>query len=274
MGSSDLEEQRCRSSGKVYLVGAGPGDPELITLKGLRAISKADVILVDRLVPKEILGYSRPGAEIIYVGKEPGSHAYTQEEINKIMIMKAIEGKIVVRLKGGDPLVFGRGGEEMEALREAGVCYEVIPGVSSVYAVPAYAGIPITHRRISSSVAITTGREAEEKEERRVDLKAISRAVDTIVILMGISKAEEISRELLEADLSPETPVAVIERGTTDEQRVLITNLEKMHIDIANYQIKNPAIIVVGKTAILSKKLCWYQCDKIIDNYHKGESVT
>ncbi|MEM4969664.1 MAG: uroporphyrinogen-III C-methyltransferase [Sulfolobales archaeon] len=259
------EDLGCRSPGKVYLVGAGPGDPGLLTLKGLEAISRADVILVDRLVPKEILGYARQGAEIIYVGKEPGHHSYSQDEINRIMVEKAMEGKIVVRLKGGDPIVFGRGGEEMEALKEAGVCYEVVPGVSSIYAVPAYAGIPITHRRISSSVAITTGREAEDKGEKRVDLKAMARVVDTIVILMGISRAGEISRELIEGGLPPKTPVAVIENGTTEDQRILITSLEKMQREIEKHGFKNPAVIIIGEVALLARKLCWYKCDKILE---------
>lgn len=265
MGIGYREDLMCRSPGKVYLVGAGPGDPGLLTLKGLEAISRADVILVDRLVPKEILMHSRPDAEIIYVGKEPGHHSYSQDEINRVMVEKAMEGKTVVRLKGGDPIVFGRGGEEMEALREAGVCYEVVPGVSSIYAVPAYAGIPITHRRISSSVAVTTGREAEDKGERRVDLKAMVRAVDTIVILMGISRVGEISRELIEGGLPPKTPIAIIENGTTENQRVLITSLDKIQEEIEKHGIKNPAVIVVGEVALLARKLCWYRCDKILE---------
>jgi len=250
----------CRSSGIVYLVGAGPGDPGLITLKGLRAISIADVILVDRLVPKELLSYAKPGCEIIHVGKEPGRHEYTQEEINRIMVKRAMKGEIVVRLKGGDPIVFGRGGEEMEILRESGVCYEVVPGVSSIYAVPAYAGIPITHRRISSSVAILPGREAEGKE-RSIDLAAIARVVDTLVILMGVARAGEIVRELLASGIDPNTPVAVIEKGTTEEQRTLVTSLEKLPENMARHDFKNPSLIVIGKTALLAEKLCWYRCE-------------
>ncbi|MEM4750089.1 MAG: uroporphyrinogen-III C-methyltransferase [Sulfolobales archaeon] len=254
------KNRECRSSGMVYLVGAGPGDPELITFKGLRAISIADVILVDRLVPKELLSYAKPGCQIIYVGKEPGKHEYTQEEINRIMVERAMKGEIVVRLKGGDPIVFGRGGEEMEILRESGVCYEVVPGVSSIYAVPAYAGIPITHRRISSSVAILPGREAEGKK-KSIDLAAIARVVDTLVILMGVSRAGDIVRELLAGGIDPSTPVAVIEKGTTKEQRTLITSLEKLPENMVRHDFKNPSLMVIGRIALLAEKLCWYKCE-------------
>ncbi len=253
------ERSSCRSKGVVYLVGAGPGDPGLITVKALRIISMADVILVDRLVPREILGYARPGAEIIYVGKEPGAGENPQEEINRIMVERAMRGEIVVRLKGGDPIVFGRGGEEMEILRESGICYEVVPGVSSIYAVPAYAGIPITHRRISSSVAIAPGREAEGKE-RNVDLGAIARAVDTLVILMGVARVGEIVQELLKSGIDPRTPAAAIEKGTTREQRALVTYLDKLPENMARYGFKNPSLIVIGRVASLAEKLCWYRC--------------
>ena len=249
----------CRSGGIVYLVGAGPGDPGLITLKGLKAISIADVILVDRLIPRELLSYAKPGCEIIYVGKEPGGRGYTQDEINRIMVERAMGGEIVVRLKGGDPIVFGRGGEEMEILRKSGVCYEVVPGVSSIYAVPAYAGIPITHRRFSSSVAILPGREAEGKE-RNIDLAAIARVVDTIVILMGVARVGEIVKKLISGGIDPGTPVAVIEKGTTEEQRTLVTTLERLPSNMAKYDLKNPSLIIIGKTALLAEKLCWYRC--------------
>jgi uroporphyrin-III C-methyltransferase len=262
-----ISEDHCKYRGYVYIVGAGPGDPGLITLKGLQAISKADVILVDRLVPQELLAHARRDAEIIYVGKEPGRHLYTQDEINRIMIEKAVEGKIVVRLKGGDPLVFGRGGEEMEALRESGICYEVIPGISSAYAVPAYAGIPVTHRRVSSSVAIVPGMEAEDKPLRRVDLRRIAGTVDTIVVLMGISRAEEIARELIDGGLDENTPAAVIEMGATRDQRVLIIKLRELGDGVKRHGFRNPSIMVIGWTALLARRLCWFSCDRVIDEY-------
>lgn len=252
-----------KNKGYVYLVGAGPGDPGLITLKGVEAIKKADVILIDRLVSKELLKYAREDAEVIYVGKEPGQGGEGQEEIIKLMIDFAEEGKVVVRLKGGDPMIFGRGGEETEALSEAKIDYEVIPGVSSYHAAPAYAGIPLTRRFYSSSFAVVTGREALGKKS--VDIKNIAKAVDTIVLMMGISELENIEKELIEEGIDPNTPVAIIEKATTKEQRTLFTKLSCLSQKARKHQIKSPSVIVIGKVVELARKNSW-KVGKIIED--------
>lgn len=262
-GSDALNTRPCRSKGVVYLVGAGPGDPGLITVKGLELVEKADAIIADRLVPEAILHRSKRGAEIIRAGKRPGHRELSQEEINRLMIERAFEGKLVVRLKGGDPMVFGRGGEELEALSEAGACYEVVPGVSSYHAVPAYAGIPLTHRRFSSSVAIVTGTEAEDKEAPSVDLRKIAGSASTIVVFMGVSRLEKVVQDLLEGGLDPSTPAAIIERGTTKDQRVLVTSLDRLPAKAVERGFSNPSLVVVGDVASLAGKLCWVSCERL-----------
>lgn len=240
--------------GKVYIVGAGPGDPELATLKALKAIRQADVILYDRLIPEELLGEARPSAELIYVGKESGRHTLTQDEINRLLAEKALEGKTVVRLKGGDPYVFGRGEEECMYLVERGIECEVVPGITSAIAVPTYSGIPVTHRYASSSFAIVTGREARDKEAKKVRVKDIARAVDTLIILMGLSSLKNIVNELLEA-LPPTKPVAVIQEGTTGEQKVLLGTLSDIVEKVEESGISPPAIIVIGDVVNLHDRL-------------------
>lgn len=240
--------------GKVYIVGAGPGDPELVTLKALKVIRQADVILYDRLIPKELLDEAKPSAELIYVGKESGRHALTQDEINRLLVEKALEGKTVVRLKGGDPYVFGRGEEECMYLVEHGVECEVIPGITSAIAVPMYSGIPVTHRYASSSFAVITGREAKDKKTKRVKVKEIARAVDTLIILMGLSNLRSMVSELLEV-LPPTKPVAVIYEGTTNDQKVIQGNLADIVKRVERSGIGPPAIIVVGDVVNLRDKL-------------------
>jgi len=235
---------RYEMPGKVYIVGAGPGDPELITLKALNIIMKADVILYDRLVSKELIKYAKEDCELIYVGKERGQHTYTQEEINQLLLKKAFEKDVVVRLKGGDPYVYGRGEEECMFLKERGVKCEVVPGISSVLAAPLYAGIPPTNRNLASSFAVVTGEEAREKRESKVNLKATAKAVDTLIIVMGTRRFKEIVSELSEV-LSPETKLAVIVNGTRKDQYTLVTTLGSA-IDLAD-KIKPPAVIVVGE---------------------------
>jgi len=230
--------------GKVYIIGAGPGDPGLITVKALEIIRKADVILYDRLIPNEVLEYAPKKCLLIYVGKEKGKHQYTQEEINHMLLRYSKSYNVVVRLKGGDPFIYGRGEEEMLFLNMHGVETEIIPGVSSVYAAPAYAGIPLTNRELSSSIAIITAQEAYHKKHRRVDIRKIAGNVDTLVILMGASKFREIINELLGV-LDKDTPLAVIIRGTYDNQKVYIANLGNA-MTIAN-KVKPPAIIVIGE---------------------------
>ena len=244
----------CRP-GKVYIVGAGPGDPELITVKGLRLVREADVIFYDRLIPQEVLREAKPGAKLVFVGKAPGKHAYSQDEINKMLVEEACKGKTVVRLKGGDPYVFGRGEEECMYVLERGVPCEVVPGVTSAIAGLAYAGIPVTNRGLSSSFAVVTGREAPEKGRRMVYYGAIAKAVDTLVIVMGIGNLENIVREILEAGVDPDTPVAIVEKATMPEQRVVTGKLADIVEKARKAGVKPPAVIVVGKVVRLRDKL-------------------
>src|SRR4029453_12609578 len=205
----------------VYLVGAGPGDPELITVRGLNAIRQATVIIYDRLVHSSLVAEAPPQARRIYVGKESGIHYVPQGQINQLLVNYATQGERVVRLKGGDPFVFGRGGEEAEALAAARLPFEIIPGVSSAVAVPAYAGIPVTHRKVASSFAVVTGHEAR-KGKSAVDWGKLATAVDTLVILMGLHNLPAIVAKLIAHGRSPETPAAVIRRGTTYDQETVI----------------------------------------------------
>jgi uroporphyrinogen III methyltransferase/synthase len=232
--------------GKVYLVGAGPGDPELLTLKGKKCLEEAQVVLYDRLVNEAILAYAPPAAQWIYSGKATGCHSIAQEEIEKLMVKLAREGKIVVRLKGGDPFVFGRGGEEAEALERAGIPFEVVPGVSSATAAPACAGIPLTHRDYASSVAIVTGHKScSGKSELK--WHELARAVDTLVILMGLANLRENMDRLMRGGCSPERPVAIIRWGTRASQQTLMGTVGTIAKLAEHAGIKPPAVIVVGE---------------------------
>lgn len=253
-------------SGKVFLIGAGPGDVGLLTLKAKRYISEADVILYDYLVGEEIVAFARVDAEIIYVGKKAGQHTLKQEEINQLLVDKAKEGKMVVRLKGGDPFLFGRGGEEALFLVEQGICFEVVPGVTSAIAVPAYAGIPVTHREYASSLCLVTGHESMDKMNLPWGNIA---GIETIVILMGVSNLKEIAQKLLDLGKSPDTPVAIIHHGTTNQQKTIITTLDEIRLDTSS--IHAPAIIVIGHVVKLREKLRWFE-DKPF--FGKGILVT
>lgn len=244
--------------GKVYLVGAGPGDPELITLKGLKILKQADVVIYDRLVNEEILKYAENARELICVGKEKGE-SWKQEKINKLMIEKAKTYDIVVRLKNGDPMLFARGGEECEALRSAGISYEIIPGVSSAIAAPTYAGIPLTHREYSSSVAIVTGHRREGYGGDLTYLRKIFSSVDTVIVLMGVSNLENIVREAMASGLSISTPVAVIENATLPSQRVYMDKLVNIVKTAKENNVKPPAVLVFGKVVELREKLKWIE---------------
>ena len=237
---------------KVYLVGAGPGDPELLTLKALRLIKSADVILYDRLINQEILLFAKPDCELVYVGKEDGKHTIEQEKINELLLRYAHTKEVVVRLKGGDPFIFGRGGEEALFLAEHGVEFEVVPGVSSFYSVPAYAGIPITFRGISSSFAVITGHEDPRKERSSIDWKSL-KGINTLIVLMGVSRRKEIARRLIEIGRDPKEPVAFIENGTTERQRVILTDLYELSTNPP--EVSPPAIMVVGSVVRLREKL-------------------
>lgn len=243
--------------GSVILVGAGPGDPGLLTLKGRQAIENAQVVVFDRLVSPAILSLIPADAEKIDVGKEASHHLVPQEEINRILLRKAQEGKRVVRLKGGDPFLFGRGGEELELLEEAGIPFQVVPGVTSALSVPAYAGIPVTHRDFCSSLHIITGH-ARAGAQLHIDFDALRRTGGTLVFLMSVTSLPQICDGLLGAGMAPEMPAAVIERGTLPTQRKLISTLENLPRDAENAKIKSPAIIVVGKVCALSDRFDWF----------------
>jgi uroporphyrin-III C-methyltransferase len=242
-------------TGKVYLVGAGPGDPGLMTLRGLQLLRRAQVIAYDQLVNPHLLEEASVGTERIFVGKQAGKHCIAQQEINQALIHHARRGRDVVRLKGGDPFVFGRGGEEAEALANAGIEFEIVPGVSSIVAVPAYAGIPLTHRRYASSFAVVTGHESV-KSKSSVDWAKIATAVDTLVILMGLRNLPAIVGELIAHGLALETPVAVICRGTTRDQQTVAGTLADIVEKAA--ALKAPALIVVGEVVGLRDSLNWF----------------
>ncbi|MGH7606508.1 MAG: uroporphyrinogen-III C-methyltransferase, partial [Gemmatimonadales bacterium] len=244
--------------GTVYLVGAGPGDPGLITVAGLLRLKDADVIVYDRLVNEALLKETRVDAELIFVGKVAGK-SHDQEAINRLLIEKAREGKRVVRLKGGDPFVFGRGGEEAEALRAAGIPFEVVPGVTSAVAVPAYAGIPATHRGLASTFAVITGHEDPEKPESSIDWAKLATAVDTLVFLMGTKTLPDIVEKLVANGRSPGTPAAVIRWGTTPEQRTVVGTLADIAASVEEAGIAPPAITVVGEVVRLRDTLSWFE---------------
>lgn len=244
--------------GRVYVVGGGPGDPELITLKALRILENADVVVYDRLVNPEILRYAAKVKEMTCVGKEKGE-SWKQEEINKLLIEKARQYDVVVRLKNGDPMLFSRGGEECEALKSAGVMYEVVPGVSSALAAPTYAGIPLTHRDYSSSVAIVTGHKREGYGDDVKYLRKIFSSVDTVIVLMGVSNLERIIEEAVASGLPASTPVAIIENATLSSQRVFTGTLENI-LDLAEkHDVKPPAVLVFGRVVELREKLKWIE---------------
>ncbi|PJF39928.1 MAG: uroporphyrinogen-III C-methyltransferase, partial [Chloroflexi bacterium] len=215
-------------TGKVYLIGAGPGDADLITVKGLRLLQSADVIVYDRLIPMALLDEARLDAERINAGKAPTKHRLSQEEINHVIVDRALAGKIVARLKGGDPFVFGRGGEEALACREAGIPFEIVPGVSSAFAVPAYAGIPLTHRHISSAFTIIAGYEDPTKRSSSINYHALANMNGTLVILMGVKRLPQIAEQLVMHGMNSETPAAIIEWGATTEQRVITGTIAEL----------------------------------------------
>ena len=240
-------------SGRVYLIGAGPGDPELITVKGLRLVREADVILYDGLANPEFLKEARPECECINVEKRPGFQRVQQDEINQMMVDFALKGLMVVRLKGGDPIVFGRGGEEAEVLRDHEIPFEIVPGITSAIAAPAYAGIPVTHRGISPQVTIVTGTTASLEGEGEVDWEGLAKVGGTLLILMGTRKRSEIARRLIAGGRPPETPVAAIQWGSLPLQRTVRTTLGEM----GAVEMINPSVIVVGKVAAMD--LGWFE---------------
>jgi uroporphyrin-III C-methyltransferase len=244
-------------SGKVYLVGAGPGDPDLLTLKGKKCLERADVVLYDRLVGEDLLAYTPASAELICVGKRPGKHCPDQKTIEALLIERARRGKRVVRLKGGDPFVFGRGGEEAEALKRAGIPYEIVPGVSSAVAVPAYAGIPLTHRACASSVAIVTGHNASSNDGQ-IKWNELARIVDTLVILMGLHNLREIMNRLLAGGCEPQRPVALIQSGTRPSQKSVVGTVTTIADLAEREKFLSPTVVVVGEVVKLGRDLHWF----------------
>jgi uroporphyrin-III C-methyltransferase len=241
------------TNGIVYIVGGGPGDPGLITVKGLDCLRRADVVLYDRLVAQELLTEASAQAELIDVGKEPRRHRRSQAEINTLLIEKARAGKMVVRLKGGDPFVFGRGGEECQALAEAGVRYEIVPGVSSAVAVPAYAGIPVTQRGVTTAFTVVAGHTGGS--DSTIDWEAVSR-IGTIVFLMGVEHLPEIVPQLIAHGRAADTPVALIQEGTTPNQLVVTGTLAD--IVEKTRQLRPPAVLIVGEVVRLQEQLQWF----------------
>ncbi|WP_243158094.1 uroporphyrinogen-III C-methyltransferase [Aminipila terrae] len=243
-------------NGKVWLVGAGPGDAGLFTIKGKKVLDQADVVVYDKLVGQGVLGMIPDQAELIFVGKVSGNHAVPQHEINQILLREALKGKRVVRLKGGDPFVFGRGGEELELLCKNGIPFEIVPGITSAVSVPAYNGIPVTHRDFVSSLHIITGH-TKKKEEAEIDYHSLVKLGGTFVFLMGISAMPKICQGLLEAGIEPDMPAAVLERGTSAHQRRVVSDVTNLTKDAEKAGIKTPAIIVVGKVCALEKEFHW-----------------
>jgi len=242
--------------GKVYLTGAGPGDIELLTIKALRVVREADVIIYDRLANSEILEEAKDGCEFIYVGKEDSHHTLPQEEINEVIYQSSLRYETVVRLKGGDPLVFGRGGEEAIYLNERGIKFEFIPGITSAIAVPEYAGIPVTHRGVTVSFRVVTGHESKDKNHSQIPWENY-KTDDTIVFLMGLHRLKYISQKLIEIGKSKDYPIAVISRGTTKYEKTVIGTLDTIY-ELAK-DLATPALIVVGEVVKLREQLNWFE---------------
>ncbi|WP_318502889.1 uroporphyrinogen-III C-methyltransferase [Photobacterium leiognathi] len=247
-----LKQDDKGSKGRVSLVGAGPSDPELLTIKALRALEQADVVVYDRLVSQEIIALANPNAEHIYVGKRCGKPSLTQAEINEILVDRAIQGNYVVRIKGGDPLIFGRGGEEGMALVEAGIKYEFIPGITAAIGCAASAYIPLTHREVSRSVTLVTGHVAEGSFDAWSQLVANGQ---TLVFYMGLEKAADIQQQLISAKLHPNTPIAIICHGCSDNQMVYVEKLDELAILAQELKGESPALIIIGEVVALRKQL-------------------
>lgn len=248
---------------QVYLVGAGPGDVGLMTVKGLRCLKKADVVLYDKLVNKELLQEAPEGAELIYVGKQKGDHILPQDQINKLIVEKACPGQVVVRLKGGDPFVFGRGGEEAEYLQSQSIPFEVVPGVTAGFAAAAYAGIPVTHRDCTTSVTLVTGHaKGESTDQPKVNWPSLAPGDGTLVFYMGLSNLDTICKELIAHGRSRDTPVAIISRATTPDQFTLTTVLDDAPRKVAEVNVPTPAVIIVGEVVAMRDKLRWFDMDQ------------
>lgn len=244
-------------TGIVYLVGAGPGDHKLLTIRAVELIKSADVVLYDRLVSKKILAMIPKKTQKLYVGREVGDDYKHQDDTNLQMVKFAKSNKNVVRLKGGDPFIFGRGGEEAEYLKKFKIQFEIIPGITSGIGSAVYSGIPLTHRKYSSSVVFVTGHEDPDKTKNPVQWKKLAKSVETIVIMMGLSRIGIISKQLISGGMSKTTPVAVIQKGTNDDQKILIGNLSNISQKIKDHHITPPSIIIIGNVVKLHKTIMW-----------------
>ena len=253
--------------GKAFIVGGGPGDPGLVTLRALEVLAAAHVVLYDALVSDAVLAMASPTCEKTFVGKRNGSYAMRQEDIVALMIRRARDGKRVVRLKGGDPFVFGRGAEEAIALRDAGLSFEIVPGVSSALAVPAYAGIPLTHRGLSASFTVATGHEDPQKPESQIDWQCLADSGGTVVLLMGLTELRNIAARLLEKGMSSSLPVAVVENGTLPQQRTIVGTLQTIADDVAEHDVRGPAVIVIGEVVRLRDKAAWFRPGVLRERY-------
>lgn len=245
-------------AGSIAIVGAGPGDPELITIKAMKCLNEADIILYDRLVNEELLNYAKEGVILIYCGKSPGQHSMAQGEINELLIQYAKDGHKVVRLKGGDPFIFGRGGEEALAAVKAGISYEVIPGITSAIGVAASTGIPLTHRGVAASFAVVTGSRCPENNAP-IRWNQLAHSVDTLVIYMGVSQLSQIREQLIKHGKDIQTPIALIENGTTFNQRTVTGTLENIDKLAAAMKINNPALIIIGEVVRMREQLLQIQ---------------
>jgi uroporphyrinogen III methyltransferase/synthase len=262
-GGTERRPGERAGEGTVALVGAGPGDPGLITVRGLELLRRAHVVVYDRLVHPSLLDEA-PRARRIFAGKASGHHTLPQERINALLIMHAKRGRRVVRLKGGDPFVFGRGGEEADALARAGIPFQVVPGVSSAVAVPAYAGIPLTHRGVASSFAVVTGHEEAGKRESSVDWARLARSVDTLVILMGLESLPRVARELIAHGRPAATPAALVRWGTTEIQETVVGTLADIAVRAARARLEPPVVVVVGDVVALRDRLQWFDDNHVL----------
>jgi uroporphyrin-III C-methyltransferase len=257
-GTRKVEQSKVGPKGKVYICGAGPGDRDLLTIKAAKLLSECDVILYDRLVNKGILNMTSSHSKKVFVGRESGDPTTNQMITNELMLKYANDGKKILRLKGGDPFIFGRGGEEAEFLSSKNIKYEIVPGISSLNGAAVYAGIPLTHRDYSSSVVILTGHESIEKKKSSIKWDAIAKAADTIVIFMGLEQLKHITRKMIGAGVTKKSDIAVIENATSNKQRVIIGNLGNIVRKVKQKKIQSPAIIIIGKVVGIQNKIEWF----------------
>jgi uroporphyrin-III C-methyltransferase len=253
-----MEQSKVKPKGKVYICGAGPGDADLLTVKASKLLSKCDIILYDRLVNRSMLRMASQHSKKIYVGRESGDPTINQNITNELMAKYADDGKKVLRLKGGDPFIFGRGGEEAEFLSSKNIKYEIVPGISSLNGAAVYAGIPLTHRDHSSSVVILTGHESIDKKKSSIKWDPVSKAADTIVIFMGLEQLRFITRKLISSGLTENTKIAVIENATSKRQRVIMGNLSNIEKKVKQKKVQSPSIIIIGKVVGIQNKIEWF----------------